>query len=186
MTIQSSDNKNIEEFGWIGDIQAKIRAAAAAAKASPATSRSVYGGSSKPTQKGGSSKPIPKGWTPPVSKKTNVDNSDSAFGIPGLDSILGPIKKFFENLINTMKDKIGGALNKIVNIKDTIVDKLSGLFDPLVQKFEGPIRNIIIAGAILVIVTILGQVVIPIFSYLVPVDCPNCSCPSCPPKLATV
>ena len=33
MTIQSSDNKNIEEFGWIGDIQAKIRAAAAKAAA---------------------------------------------------------------------------------------------------------------------------------------------------------
>ena len=70
--------------------------------------------------------------------------------------------------------------------RNTIVDKLAGLFDPLVKKFEGPIRNIMIAGAVLVIVTILGQVIIPIFSYLIPVDCPNCSCPSCPPKFATV
>jgi hypothetical protein len=127
-----------------------------------------------------------KGWTPPVSKKTNVDNSDSAFGIPGLDSILGPIKDFFTNLINTMKDKIGGTLNKILNIKDTIVEKLGGLFDPLVKKFQGPLRNIMIAGAVLVVVTILGQVIIPVFSYMVPVDCPNCSCPPCPPKLANV
>jgi len=188
MTLQSLDNKNIEEFGLIGNMgafQAKIRAAAAAAavaakvaaakKASPATSRAVYGGS--PTQ---------KGWVPPVSKKTNAEKSDSAFGIPGLDSILGPIKEFFENLISNIKSKIGGTLNKIVNIKQTIVDKLSGLFDPLVKKFEGPLRNIMIAGAVLVIVTILGQVVVPIFSYLIPVDCPNCSCPSCPPKLASV
>jgi len=163
MSIQSSDNKNIEEFGIFG----------------------VYGG--RPTQHyGGRSRPTQKGWTPPVSKKENADNSDSAFGIPGLDKILGPIKEFFTNLINSMKEKIGGALKKIVNIKHIIVEKLEGLFEPLVKKFEGPLRNIMIAGAILVIVTILGQVIVPIFSYLIPIDCPNCSCPPCPPKFATV
>jgi hypothetical protein len=161
MTFQSLDNKNIEKFGYVSTVRAK----------------GVYGGSSKPTQ---------KGWTPPVSKKTKVDNSDSAFGIPGLDKILGPIKEFFIGLINGIKGKIGGLLNRILNLKDTIVEKLGTLFEPLVRKFEEPIRNIMIAGAVLVIVTILGQVIIPIFSYLIPVDCPNCSCPSCPPKFATV
>ena len=113
------------------------------------------------------------------------EDSDSAFGIPGLDSVLGPIKEFFENLISNIKSRIGGTLDKIVNIKETIVEKLSGLFDPLVKKFEEPLRNIMIAGAILVFVTILGQVIVPIFAYFIPVDCPECSCPSCPPKLDT-
>ena len=159
------------------NVTAKIKAAAkvaattrAAAKAAPAKAESTN----------------QKAWKPPASQKTKTDDSDSAFGIPGLDSILGPIKEFFENLISNMKSKIGGTLDRIVNIKETIVDKLSGLFDPLVKKFEGPLQNIMIAGALLVFITILGQVIVPIFSYLMPVDCPKCSCPSCPPKLSTV
>jgi len=177
MTFQSLDNKNIEEFGWIGDIQAKIKAAAAKVAATTRAAAKAAPAKAAPTQ---------KGWKPPASQKTKTDDSDSAFGIPGLDSILGPIKEFFENLISNMKSKIGGTLDRIVNIKETIVDKLSGLFDPLVKKFEGPLQNIMIAGALLVFITILGQVIVPIFSYLMPVDCPKCSCPSCPPKLSTV
>jgi hypothetical protein len=173
MTLQSLDNKVIEEFGFIGNIAALKKKIAERAKR--VTSNVTKAASTNQ-----------KAWKPPASQKTKTDDSDSAFGIPGLDSILGPIKEFFENLISNMKSKIGGTLDRIVNIKETIVDKLSGLFDPLVKKFEGPLQNIMIAGALLVFITILGQVIVPIFSYLMPVDCPKCSCPSCPPKLSTV
>lgn len=173
MTLQSLDNKVIEEFGFIGNIAALTKKIAERAKR--VTSNVTKAASTNQ-----------KAWKSPASQKTKTDDSDSAFGIPGLDSILGPIKEFFENLISNMKSKIGGTLDRIVNIKETIVDKLSGLFDPLVKKFEGPLQNIMIAGALLVFITILGQVIVPIFSYLMPVDCPKCSCPSCPPKLPTV
>ncbi len=170
MTLQSLDNKVIEEFGFIGNIAALTKKIAKRVTSNVTKAASTN----------------QKAWKPPASQKTKTDDSDSAFGIPGLDSILGPIKEFFENLISNMKSKIGGTLDRIVNIKETIVDKLSGLFDPLVKKFEGPLQNIMIAGALLVFITILGQVIVPIFSYLMPVDCPKCSCPSCPPKLSTV
>ena len=177
MTLQSLDNKVIEEFGFIAAFNKKMakKVERLAKRAKRVTSNVTKAASTNQ-----------KTWKPPASQKTKTDDSNSAFGIPGLDSILGPIKEFFENLISNMKSKIGGVLNKIVDIKQIIVDKLSGLFDPLVEKFEGPLRNIMIAGAILIIITILGQVVVPIFSYLIPVDCPSCSCPSCPPKLASV
>ena len=65
MTLQSLDNKVIEEFGWIGDIQAKIKAAAAKVAAT--------------TRAAAKAAPTQKGWKPPASQKTKTDDSDSAF-----------------------------------------------------------------------------------------------------------